>query len=508
MELKSLSYLVFISIVVLLYFSVHKWKNAQKYVLLCANLLFIYAASGIRSLCIIIILTIVSYMLGRSVEKDVLNKRKEKAKITMLIGVFFSVGILCYFKFFKESFDLVRNFAMQHSISLSPLVTPIGISYFSLTMIAYVLDIYHKKHESEKSFLDYLTFITYFPSIIEGPINLYKKTAYQIKETHKFDTERVIKGAQRLLWGYVKKIIIADRIGILVTAILQDELSSGFILLWAMVLYSFQIYADFSGGIDVIMGITEILDIKLTENFHSPLVSKSVTEYWKRWHISLGEFMEKYIYYPIVLNRRVMKFSKKISNKYLQKVFSATLASVIVFVIVGIWHGTGWNYVVYGCYQAFFVSSAILMKPIYKKVTSILRLPADSISWNLFRVGRTFIILTLGRYFIRAHDLTQAIALFKKTCSGLQLHGLHILFDDSLFQYGLDYKNVILMYIGILLMIIVDIVHENKVHIREIIMKQDIVFRYVLYLLAIFSIIIFGIYGPEFSGSSFIYAEF
>ena len=149
-----------------------------------------------------------------------------------------------------------------------------------------------------------LVYVTYFPAIIEGPINMYKKLMPQIKARHAYDWDRMIRGLMRSLWGYLKKMVIADRIGILVMGILQDEAAHGATILFALVVYSFQIYADFSGGIDVIMGISEVLGIELAENFKSPLISKNVTEYWARWHKSLGEFMEKYIYYPIVLNRK------------------------------------------------------------------------------------------------------------------------------------------------------------------------------------------------------------
>lgn len=508
MELKSLTYIMYATIVIIAYFSVKRIKNAQKIVLLLANIFFIFKTSGIKSLAIIIVLTLFSYYMGILIENTILNGKKNKAKYLMWFNVICSISILCYFKFFKDTFALVQDLLLARGITVSSLVSPIGISYYTLSMIAYVIDIYHKKHLAEKNIIDYLVFITFFPSIVQGPINLYKKVAPQLKETHEPNADRILMGIQRVIWGYLKKVIIADRIGILVIAILQDETSSGILLFWAMVLYSFQIYADFSGGIDVIMGISEILDIKLTENFKSPLVSKSITEYWQRWHISLGEFMEKYIYYPIVLNRNVMNFSKKIPNKYLQKVFSATLASVVVFVIVGIWHGTGWNYVVYGCYQALFVSLAVLLGSVYKKMRITLRIPDKSISWNFFQTIRTFTILTFGRYFIRSKDLTQAFNLFRRTFSEFKWSGIHIFFDGTLSNYGLDYKNVYLMNCCIILMILVDVLHEKKYRFREMIMKQDIVFRYVVYLFAIFAIIILGIYGPEFNSSSFIYQEF
>ena len=508
MELKSLYYIIFIAVFIAVYFALSKIRNAQKYALLAANLILIYLASGIRSIVVIFVLCTESYIAGRAIDNSIESGKKRFASIYMWLSVTFSIAVLSYFKFFSDLRTVLFEIASSKGINISSLIMPIGISYYTLTMIAYIVDVYHKKYKAEKDFVLYLTFITYFPTIVEGPINLYKKVAYQFKTSHEFDIDRGMMGFQRLLWGYIKKVVIADRIGILVTNIIQDNEAAGFTVFWAMVLYSFQIYTDFSGGIDVIMGVSEILDIKLTENFRSPLVSKSVTEYWQRWHISLGEFMEKYIYYPIVLNRNVMKLSKKIPSKYLQKVFSATLASIIVFIIVGIWHGTGWNYVVYGCYQAFFVSSAVLLNPVYKKITSALHLSNESISWNFFKTIRTFVILSFGRCFIRAGNLGQAADLFRRIFVGFKWQGIHILFDNSLTDYGLDYKNIDLILISVLLIILVDILHEHKVHIRSLILKQDIVFRYAVYLGAIFVIIIFGIYGPEFDSSSFIYEAF
>ena len=456
MELKSLYYILFIFCFFVVYFSASKLKNGQKYTLLAANLIFVYLAAGIRSIAVIGLLCIVSYYAGRVIEAKLERNGKRAAAVYMWLSVVFLISVLSYFKFFSHLRTVIFDILSSKGINITSLLMPIGISYYTLTIIAYIVDIYHKKYKAEKDFVLYLTFITYFPSIVEGPINLYKKTAGQFKLPHYFEAERVMMGFQRLLWGYIKKVVIADRIGILVTNILKDEEAAGFIVFWAIVMYSFQIYTDFSGGIDVIMGVSEILDIKLTENFRSPLVSKSVTEYWQRWHISLGEFMEKYIYYPIVLNRGVMKLSKRIPSKYLQKVFSATLASIIVFVIVGIWHGTGWNYVVYGCYQAFFVSTAVLLGPVYKRITVYLHLSNDLISWRVFKTIRTFIILSFGRCFIRAGNLGQSIELFKRIFTGFRPQELHILFDNSLTNYGLDQKNVSFLFICVLMIIIVD----------------------------------------------------
>ncbi|MDE6661743.1 MAG: hypothetical protein K2K46_00230 [Lachnospiraceae bacterium] len=507
MSIKSLTFLVFVLVVFCIYYAVQK-TNLQRIVILAAGIVCMVSMSNIMATLIVIALTLCVYGIAIRIEtliKKNGGKVYRAVKCWLALAIFLDIGLLIYFKFFKNTYILLQNIFAAKNIMLTELVVPIGLSYYTLALYGYLMDVYHKKYSAEKDFILFLAYVTYFPAIIEGPVNLYKKVAPQFREQHFFDGKKVVMGLQRCLWGYFKKVVIADRIGILVMGILQEDTAVGPLLLYAMVLYSFQIYTDFSGGIDVIMGISEILDIKLTENFKSPLISSSVTEYWARWHISLGEFMEKYIYYPIALNKNVMKFSKKIPNKYLSKAFSSALASFIVFIIVGIWHGTGWNYVVYGLYQAVFVAGAVLLTPFYKKSKSILHIDDKTLSWKVFTVLRTFSILVFGRILIKCADL-QGVGIF--------LHKLfadinpHTLFDGTVYQFGLDYKNVYLMYACILLVIVVDILHEKGVHFRELLMRQGIIFRYIVYYIAVFSIIVFGIYGAEFHSTNFIYQAF
>ena len=504
MEIKSLAYIGFCLLVIVLYFFASKRQRLQRDILLAANVFFIWTVCGLKSSLLLLFYSSLIYILGRVIGRHIENKNKAGAQAFMWGGIIFCVAFLCYFKFFNASFEALREILLGH-FDIGSLITPVGMSYVTLSFIAYLWDVCHKKHKAEENYFDFLAFSTYFPSIVEGPVNLYKKLSPQLKEAHSFDYDRAAFGLMRLVWGYIKKMVIADRIGILVSGVLKDERATGFIVFYVMILYSFQIYTDFSGGIDVIMGISEILGIKLAENFNAPLISKSVTEYWQRWHMSLGEFMEKYIYYQLALHRQVMAFSKKLPFKYLQKIFAATFASVVVFVIVGIWHGTGWNYVVYGAYQALFVSSAIFMLPVYKWLKNTFRVKEETPGYRIFMSLRTFFILVIGRYFIRAKDLGQTFELLKRTFVSFNPHAV---FDGSLLEYGLDLKNIYIMYIGILIVIIIDILHGNKFKIREAIGRCDIAVRVVIYMLAIFSIIIFGIYGPGFSAASFIYQEF
>lgn len=504
MTINSLLFLVFAALVTGVYYLLQK-TDWQKYILLAAGIGCVAGMSSPFSVVVITLLSLAVFLIALKIEGAVQKKEGKALKAArnwFWLGAVLDIGLLLYFKFFQSTWRLVQEFLASGNVTIGALIAPIGIAYYSLALYAYLSDVYHKKYEAEKNYLLFLTYVTYFPALVEGPVNFYKTMMPQLKTRHAFQSTKVVMGLQRSLWGYFKKLVIADRIGILVMGILRDEKAAGVLIFYALVLYSFQIYCDFSGGIDVIMGISEILDIRLTENFRSPLVSASVTEYWQRWHISLGEFMEKYLYYPIVLNRKVMKFSKKLPGKYFSRAFSAALASVVVFVIVGVWHGTGWNYLVYGIYQAFFVSTAVLLAPAYKKLKTVFSIRENTLSWRLFTVLRTFVVLVFGRMLIKAGNLEQAAGLLQRLFSQ---SGLHMLFDGTIYQYGLDIKNVYLMYACILLIIVVDILHEKGVHFRQLLMEQGIIFRYIIYYAVIFSIIIFGIYGPEFDASSFIY---
>lgn len=501
MELKSLIYIGFCLLVAVVFFLLQK-TDKQKYVLLGANLIFLLINSGKRAVFMVLLITAVAFFAAIQIEK---TEEKRKRQLLLAIGFFSSIGALIFCKFFTGLFVLVQQLMQMQTASIRELIVPMGISYYTLSMYGYLLDVYHKKYSAEKSYPDFLTFLLYFPAIVEGPINLYKKLMPQIKARHTYDWDRMVNGLQRMMWGYFKKMVVADRIGIFVNGVLQDHSTHGVTIVYAMVLYSFQIYTDFSGGIDVIMGISHIFGIELVENFKSPLVSKNVTEYWQRWHKSLGEWMEKYIYYPIVLNRNLRKFSRRIKDKYMNRAFSAVVASVIVFIIVGIWHGTGWNYVVYGMYQALFVSTAVAFKPAYTKMKKALHINEKCLSWNIFCIIRTFAILFFGRLLIKASDLGQAWDLIVRMS---RLDNWGVLADGYLVNFGLDFKNMIVMWIGVLVVIFVDVMHEHGVKFRETLMKQDIVFRYVVYVTGLMILVIFGVYGKGFDAASFIYQGF
>lgn len=377
--------------------------------------------------------------------------------------------------------------------------------------MGYLVDVYRGKVKPDGSIFRFALFVSYFPQIIQGPIGRYQPLTTQLFEQRCFSYERVKFGAQRMLWGYFQKVVIADRIAVIVNEVFTNYKENGYegcIVFIAVLLYSIQIYADFSGGIDIVCGVSEMLGIKLADNFRHPFLARSVAEFWQRWHITLGVWMRDYLFYPLALSKPFNKMSsilRKLFGNYVAKVLPTCLASFIVFMLIGLWHGSSWKYVAYGLYQATFVSTATLLEPFYAKCRSFFGVKPERISFRIFQVLRTVIIVTVGRYFSRAASFMTAISMYRYT---LKTFNPWVLFDGSLYKLGLDQKNFQLMILLIVGLFIVDAMQEKGIHLRETIARQGIVFRWGVYFAGIFGIIIFGMYGQGFNTASFIYQGF
>ncbi|MBO5998184.1 MAG: MBOAT family protein [Lachnospiraceae bacterium] len=499
MEITSLVYPVYLIVFLAVYFALSK-SSLQIYAILAASLIYMTYSSGISGTVICVLLCLFLWLIGR---------RLKGSRPLLFLGLFLDLGLLLYFKFFTGIFDsLFTAVTAGERISIRLLAAPAGLSYFSLAVAAYLVDCYKGKIEAEKNYFHFLTYVTFFPALHQGPFNLYKDLMPKLRERHVFNEQALISGAQRILWGYFQKMVIADRLHIFVSNAIPESSVTGIVLFFTMILYSFQIYADFAGGIDIIMGLTEIMGIGLPENFRSPLVAVSVADFWKRWHITLGTIMEKYVYYPLVLGKRMRAVSKLIRNKYLSRVFAAAVANFLVFILVGIWHGTGWNYVVYGIYQAVFTTSAILLAPVYKNIHAKLHINPGNTAYRIYVSVRTFVVLVFGRYFTRAGSLTLAFEMFRRTFISFSAWRPSVLFDGTLLGYGLEFKNLILALLCMALMVAVDIIHYRNIRLRRLLMTRPFALRLAVYYALIFGIIIFGIYGEEYSASAFIYAQF
>lgn len=522
MSYQSFTFLAFSAAVVFLYYILP--KKCQKYVLLTANVFF-YVCAGVKYVPFLAATLLTSYFTGRSIgriyekeklllsecsvpteKKQVRARCKKQAKSRLTLSFIIIVGLLVvckYTVFILSSAAGIFGYKLPEDFSM---IVPVGISFYTFMAVSYVLDIYWKRYQTEQSFFSYSLFLTYFPHIVQGPIGRYNRFKSQIvPEGIVFDAQKVSQGAQLVLWGLFKKLVIADRLNIFVSDIYAHHGEyKGAILALATVLYSIQIYADFSGCIDIISGVSEVFGIKLDKNFNHPYFSKTISEFWRRWHISLGEWFKDYIYYPVSVSKIVKKVKKNSKSPRFTELFAACLPIFVVWMITGIWHGASWNYVAWGLYYAVIMIASVIFEPTGQKIKSRLAIDEELFSWKLFQMARTFILCSIGRVFFRANGLKAALIILKNMFTGIQMGQVA---SDELFTHGLNVKEFSFVVLAIGVLWAVDMLQE-RFSVRKELQKQGLIFRWLIIFAGIFAVIVFGVYGPGYDASSFIYEQF
>lgn len=533
MAFVSGAFILFVAAVVLLYFLVKReWRWT---VLLVASYVF-YLINSTWLVLILLAMTLYTYRIARILDrknqesalylaehktaltaeerKNYKQTAKKKNRRILVIGIVIDLLVLLFFKytnFFSGNINsLFVLLGIDMEIPMLDLLLPIGISFYTLQAIAYMVDVYRGKFRADNNVFKFMLFMSYFPQIVQGPIARHNELTETLYEGHNFDYKRFTFGIQLALWGFMKKLVIADRIAIPVSEIFDNAGDySGLIVLFAVMAYGVQIYADFSGGMDIARGVSEIFGIRLTLNFEQPYCAKSIEEFWRRWHITLGAWMRDYIFYPLSLSKAFGNLSKKARNIFgnnIGKKMPSFLAMFVVYFLVGFWHGADWKYVVYGLWNGCFVMSGILLEDVYKAARDRLGIDGESFAWRLFQMIRTFMICSFGRFFPRAASLGAACAMMGSVFKNF--FNAAFLVDGTLIKLGLSNANWILLVIMIVILLLVDAAHERGVQIRETIAGQGIVFRWLIYYAALFAVIIFGVYGPAYDSTAFIYQQF
>lgn len=440
-------------------------------------------------------------------EKKAYNKRcTRNKKIFCAIGIILNVGMLAftkYFNFVGESVSAITG----GTFTALDIIVPLGISFYTFQSTGYLIDVYRGMYEPQKNPLKYSLFILFFPQIMQGPIGRYSDLAPQLFEPCKFDYARLKSGLVRMLWGFFKKMVIADRAALLVNTVFDNWKPYSGAVIWAAVfLYAIQLYADFSGYMDIALGAGEALGIRLSENFRTPYFSKSAAEFWRRWHITLGTWFKDYLFYPII---RTKLFQKVAKSKKLPKFVKTNLPTVVglavVWLITGIWHGANWHYVAWGIYYGIIIIASSLLTPVYEKLTKLLRIKTDCFSYKLFQIVRTFLIVLVGDVLFRGNGL---ITAFKMIKSMFTVYNPWVFTDGTLMTLGLDAANWNVLILSMLILLAVSIANENGINVREKIARQNIILQWICYLAGIFAVLIFGIYGPGYDVSSFLYFNF
>ncbi len=518
MAILSFSFLIFVVILLFLYNLI---PGKFRWIILLLGSDIIFFTSSKWLILYPIFTTIVIYFVGLSLDKrnkelallkksdleDEVKKEKKneitkRKKFTIAFGIV--VSLLCiivtkYANFFLENaLNFLSIFHLEIDFKLSKLLVPIGISYYTLEAISYIVDIYRGKITASKNIFHVALFLLYFPKVIEGPISRFGDLSKDFFEDNALDFKNIAVGLDFIIYGLFKKMVIADRAGIFVNSSF-GQATGGFTTLLVMILYTVQIYAEFSGCIDIVRGVSYLFGIKLPVNFRAPFFSKSIQEFWQRWHISLGAWIKEYVFYPISLskmNRAVTKFSKEKIKGYLSKFITVAFPLFFVWIVNGIWHGASYKYVVYGMYYYIFMMLALLFKPLFDALLNKLKL--NFLILNAFRILRTIIFVIIGMTLFRASSLREfgivLMSLFQKS--------------TNLFDHGLVGIDFIILIIANVVVLIVSTLEEKGVLSLEKGFTEKPVVRALTYTFIICTIIIFGIYGEGYDASEFIYGAF
>ncbi len=483
MLFNSFSFIVFLPIVFVLYWALpHKFRW---FLVLVASYYF-YMSWNARYVFLILFTTIISYASARLLE----NERSKKIKIWILAGTtILCLGILFFFKYFNFASESVSYFFSLFAIQMNPitlnLLLPVGISFYTFQALGYVIDVYKGDVSAEHHFGYYATFISFFPQLVAGPIERSGNLLSQIQGIQKlklWDFERVRDGLLLMFWGLFQKLVIADRASLLVNQVYGDYREYGFFeLAIASVLFAFQIYCDFGGYTNIARGAAKVMGFSLMQNFRQPYFAIGIKDFWKRWHISLTSWFTDYLYIPLGGNR------KGVARQYVN--------ILIVFAVSGLWHGASWHFVVWGLLHAFY--------QIFENIVNRLGVGHDyslSFSQKLERRIGTFVLTDIAWVFFAADNMYHVYGIFQQMFFTFQTANIYAL--------GLDRGNWFILMSGIIILAIVDSIHEQGRSIFSLVSQQTLLFRWVLYLGLIWSVILFGIYGVGYDSSQFIYFQF
>lgn len=505
-------------------------QKAKKWVLLLSGYAVFWAFSG-KLLVYLLLSTVSVFYLGLwlskiqakeksavvdlSKEEKKLYKKKSRKKQNYVVALtaLLHIGTLAFLKYSpfaaKNLNSLFEAFDWDFRFSIARYALPIGISFYTLQAISYIVDIYRKKIKADNNIFRLALYMSFFPQILEGPICRYSDTAEQLWEAPKATYENFLLGLQRIAYGIFKKFLIADRLNIYIKNVFTDyEQYDGFVIAVSAVLYTLQLYCEFSGTIDLVLGSAQFFGIKLPENFKRPFFSISISEFWKRWHITLGTWFKDYVFYPISMSKPIMKLTTKSRKKY-GKRFAAVIASAVSLFFVwycnGVWHGVGWNYIFFGMYHFILILLENIFEPTFYNLSSKYKINRNALPYRIFQMVRTALLVCVGELFFRAHGLKAGLIMFKKIFTDFTLQSLK---DQSFFKIGMDKYDFIIVFITVIFLLIIGIMQERGIKIREQILKQNIYVRFAIYYAFIIFIVIFGAYGRDYLPVDPIYANF
>ncbi len=478
MTYLSITFYLFVVAAVLLYYILPlkcRWA-----VLLLGSVFFYWQAMGSgEGLLIILAAVMAAYGAGL-----LLERRKNRG---ILAG---AVLLMALPWFFVKN----GNYVLQILLHKSAVnwIVPVGISFYTLQVISYLADIYRGRITAQKNPAKFILFVMFFPQIVQGPIPRYDRLADQLYIGHRFDERTVVRGFYRILWGFFLKLMIANVAAQFVDHVYESyQVYVGAYVLVAGVLYSIQLYADFAACISISKGVANLFGVELGDNFCHPYLAVSVKDFWHRWHISLSEWLKDYIYIPLGGSRkgRVRTY----------------INLVLTFLVSGLWHGAGLRFLVWGMMHAVYQIIGDLTRNIQRRAARLLGLGESAEVTLWIRRVWTFLCVMMAWILFRAESLKKGLQMMY---SMFRVRNLWIFTNDSLFQMGLEWKEWVVLGVSVLILFAVSLKQEQGVSFSELIFRQPVYIRWMLYLTAIFGIMTFGVYGQGYDAQAFIYGGF
>lgn len=508
MGFSSYAFFPFLAALFLVYYTVP--KSLQWVVLLCASYLF-YAIADTRYLLFIGVTTLTAY--GTSIILDKLHSGLIKARTpscaktlriqqrrVLFLCLLLNFGLLAFLKT-----PLTSRLTGPWTFSTAAL--PLGISFYTFQSMGYLLDVYRGKTAAIRNPFKFALFVAYFPQLIQGPISRFDELSQTLFQRLPFREENLRRGLQRMLWGLFKKMVIADRVGIAVQTLIADpEIYRGVYVLVGMFFYALQLYCDFTGGIDITLGISEVLGIRLRENFNRPYASRSIAEYWRRWHITLGTWFRDYVFYPASVSKPVlawMQITRKRFGLGLSRRIPIYSATLLVWFLTGFWHGSSFNFILWGLLNGLILLISYELEPVYQKFHRGRNLQGNW-AYRSFQVMRTLVLMSCLRLLDCYRDVPTALSMF---LSLFTEHNYAILWDGSLLRLGLSAADYCIALAGTGVLLLADFLRRTG-SIRNRLQQKPFWLRWAVYYGFIFAILLFGAYGSGFRAARFIYHQF
>lgn len=511
MGITSFYFLCFFAVILILYYVIP--KRFQWGLLLGCSVAY-YLTSGSAVLILYPLAAVSACYVGTRLLGSVPAEESGKRKKILAATVLVNIGILVVLKYVNFGIYTIDGIATlfgssEELIKSVDFLVPLGVSFYTFSLLGYVVDVYYGLAKPQNNYLKLLLYGMYFPAIISGPILQYREHGEQFFAPHTFDYRRVTGGLQRMMWGFFKKLVIAERLGMLVDTVYGGYADYPGAYIWvATACYAFQLYTDFSGCMDIVIGMSESLGIVLPENFSTPFFSASIAEYWRRWHITLGVWMKEYVFYPVLrtkfftnLNRSWReKFGKKKGKQY-----ATFVAMFILWLTVGIWHGGDWKFVIgSGLLHWFYIVMEELLAPPCARLMEKWHIDSKGRIIGIVRIVRTFFLVCIGDLFFRAASVGDAFAMLRGAVS---VWNPSVLWNGALLELGLEPVEMIIAAASLVLLLCISLL-QQKGSVREKIAGKALPVRWIIWYALLFGVILLGCYGPGYSAGEFIYQGF